>query len=210
MTNTTVKIENKAELIDFLRTIGTECRFVTVETETPVENMPKRGNPFWGTVKVARRNGFVNADFVSAVEKRYAELNGLTAADVVYTPGKVWYKHVMTEGGKPLCLCEHQKDPNKKYLQLFPLRNLGETIYLHPTLGKLSKEQVKDMEGRFYKNNSPEWKPRVITLAIDSIRSITFRKVKLLNETASRLAGRLSQWKGVRVSTVKTPIAVEV
>lgn len=208
----TVKIEDKNELIEFLRSIGSECRFVTVETETIVKNMPKTGNPYWGTVKVAKRNGFVNADFVRAVEKRYAELNGLTPSDVEYTAGTTWYVHCQTENGRPMCLCEHKKDHSKKYLQLFPLRNLGETVYVHPTLGKLSKEQIKDMEGRMYADNSPEWKPGVITLAIDSIRTITFRKVKLLNDTVSRLAGRLAHWKGTRVSTVKPAkvVAAEV
>jgi len=213
----TITIENKAELVGFLKSIGTECRFVTVDTETVVKNMPKTGNPYWGTVKIARRNGFVNADFVKAVEKRYAEMNGLDQKDVTYTPGKVWYHHVMTAENKPMCLCEGNQ-PNKKtgrieqYMQIFPLRNLGETLYVHPRLGKLSKEQIKDMEGRMYADNSPEWKPGVITLAIDSIRTVTFRKVKLLNDTASRLAGRLAAWKNTRVSTVKPArvVAAEV
>lgn len=197
----TVTIENKAELIGFLRGIGTECRFVTLDTETKVENMPKTGNPYWGTVKVCRRNGFVNASFVQAVQKRYAELHGINPKNVTYTPGEVWYRHCMTGEGKPLCLCEHKKKPEQKYMQIFPLRNLGETIYVHPTLGKLSQAQVKDMESRMYENNSPEWKPAVITLAIDSIRSVTFRQIKLLNDTVSRLADGLARFKGLRVST---------
>ncbi len=223
----TVKIENKQELVGFLRAIGTECRFVTVDTETVVENMPqgrntgrkvaspktgkpineKIANPYVGTVKIARRNGFVNADFVTACEKRYAELNGLKPSDVTYTPGEVWYNHCMTGEGKPLCLCEHKKDNNRKYMQFFPIRNLGEPIYVHPTMGRLTPDRVKEMEGWMYADNSPEWKPGIITLAVDSIRTITFRKVRLLNDTASRLAGRLSKWKGVRVST-KAPLPV--
>lgn len=204
----TIKIENKAELVGFLKMIGTECRFVTVDTETKVENMPKRGNPYVGTVKVCRRNGFVNADFVAAVEKRYAEQHGLNKKDVTYTPGSVWYRHVMTEEGKPLCLCEHQKTPEKKYMQMFPLRNLGETIYVHPTLGKLNKEQIEEMEGRMYANNSPEWKPTVITLAIDSIRSVTFRKIKVTNDLVTRLTAGLARFKGLRVSTAKPEAVV--
>jgi hypothetical protein len=206
MKNITVKIEDKAELIGFLKTIGTECRFITMDTETMVENMPKTNNPYWGTIKLCKRNGFVNADFVTAVEKRYAEMNGLSPADVTYTPGKVWYHHVMTDDNKPLCLCE-SNNPNKKtgvvgkYLQFFPLRNLGETTYIHPTLGKLSTKQIKEMEDRFYANNSPAWKPRVITLSIDSIRSISFRRIKMLNDTVSRLTGRLAKWNKVVVDT---------
>ena len=218
----TVKIKNKNELIEFLKTIGTETRFITADTETVVEmnkgrltgrkvKSPKTGkdinekepNPYYGTVKVARRNGFVNANFVKAVEKRYAEMFGLDVKDVEYTPGETHYIHCSTDDGKPLCLCENKKDPNRKYMQFFPLRNLGETVYIHPTLGRLDKNQISDM----YKNwviekEQEEWKPRVIVLAIDSIRSITFRQVKMLNDTASRIAGRLSKWK-------KTPAKIE-
>jgi hypothetical protein len=202
----TTKIENKEELIGFLRSIGTECRFVTVDTETVVKNMPKTGNPYHGTVKIARRNGFVNADFTKACEKRYAELHGLKPSEVEYTPGNVWYHHVMTAENKPMCLCEGNK-PNKKtgkiekYMQFFSIRNLGETVYVHPTIGKLTKAQIEDMNSRMYADNSPDWKPGVITLAIDSIRTITFRKVRLQNDTATRLAGTLARWKKTRVST---------
>ncbi len=198
-----IKIEDRGELIGFLRGIGTECRFVTLDTETVVK-MRKTGNPYLGTVKIAKRNGLVGIDFVRACERRYAELHNLPVKDVEYTPGNVWYVHCMTEDGKPLALCQHKKDTTKKYLQYFPLRNMGETIYVHPTLGRLTKEQVDDMYARFVpENDREEWKPVVITLAIDSIRSITFRKIKLLNETATRLMGRLAAWKGVRVDTVR-------
>jgi hypothetical protein len=200
-----VKIENRVELIGFLRALGTECRFITVDTETPVKNMPKTGNPYWGTIKIARRNGIVNMDYVTAVEKRFAEQHGLDKKDVTYTPGSVWYKHCQTEGGKALCLCEGNtvKTKGKYYLQFFPLRDIGETVYVHPTLGTLSKDQVKDMEGRMYDRTKVPFKPNVITLEIDSIRSVTFRKIKLINETVSRLTGRLSRFKGAVVSTAK-------
>lgn len=206
-----VKIEDRAELIGFLRGIGTECRFVTLDTETVVRQR-KTGNPYYGTVKIAKRNGLVGVDFVSACEKRYAELNGLDRKDVEYEPGKVWYIHCQTEDGKPLALCESKKPTKKtgkieKYLQYFPLRNLGKTIYVHPTLGQLNQEQINDMYARFvYQDDREEWKPEVITLAIDSIRSITFRKIKMLNETASRLMGRLAAWKNVRVETRPAPV----
>lgn len=229
MKNQTVVIENKQELVGFLRTIGTECRFVTVDTETVVDMpkgrntgrkipSPKTGkpinekepNPYHGTVKLARRNGFVNADFATAVEKRYAELHGLKPSDVDYTPGTTWYQHCQTADGKPLCLCEHQQDPNRKYMQFFPLRNLGETVYVHPELGKLNAEQIKDM----YRNWVPvdtkaEFKPRVITLDMDSIRTVTFRKIRLCNDLATRLAGNLSQWKKTYVSTQPPVVEAE-
>jgi hypothetical protein len=202
----TIKIEDKAELIGFLRGIGTECRFVTLDTETAVR-MRKTGNPYNGTIKIAKRNGLVGVDFVKACERRYAKLHGLAVKDVEYEAGKVWYVHCQTEDGKPLALCQNKKDNTKKYLQYFPLRNLGTTIYVHPTLGQLTKEQVNDMYARFVPvDDREEWKPDVITLGIDSIRSITFRKIKMLNETVSRLVGRLEAWKNTRVDTRPAPV----
>ena len=227
MKNETIRIEDKSEVADFLRSIGTECRFVTVNTETEVGKMPKgkptgrkipspktgkpinekTPNPYFGTVKVARRNGFVNANFTKAVEKRYAELTGTPIEDVSYEAGTTWYQHCQTEDGKPLCLCEHQQDPTRQYMQFFPLRNLGETVYIHPTIGKLSAEQIKDMYDNWVsEDQNPEWKPRVIVLDMDSIRKITFRKINLLNETFSRIASTMSKWKRTRVSTRRPPV----
>ena len=205
----TVRIEDRAELIGFLRGIGTEARFITLDTETPVK-MRKTGNPYVGTMKIAKRNGLIGVDFVKACERRYAKLHNLDVKDVEYEPGKVWYEHVMTGENKPLALCQHKKDHTKKYLQYFPLRNLGTTVYVSPTLGRLTKEQVDDMYARFVRpEDREEWKPRVITLGIDSIRSVTFRKIKMLNETVSRLIGRLSAWKNVRVDTAPPVVAME-
>ena len=224
--NTTIKIEDKSEMIDFLRSIGTECRFITVLTETIVDQnktrltgghvrSPKTGkiilerqiNPYYGAVKVARRNGFVNADFVQMVEKRYATIMGVPVGDVDYTAGGTWYQHCHSEDNKPLCLCEHQKDPSRKYLQMFPLRNLGETTYW--LKGQpMTKDQVNDMYANWVtEDENPEWKPRCIVLAIDSIRCITFRRINLLNETFSRIANTMAKWKQTKVST-RQPRAV--
>lgn len=228
MKNTTIKIEDKAELIGFLRSIGTECRFICVTTETEVKmNMarntgrkvksPKTGklinekepNPYYGAIKVARRNGFVNADFVKMVEKRYAAVMGIPVDDVTYTPGGTWYQHCQDENNRPLCLCEHQEDTTRKYLQMFPLRNLGETTYWLN-----GRQMTEDKIAKMYRfwiteDENPEWKPRCIVLAIDSIRSITFRKVHLLNETFSRIASTMAHWKATRVST-RRHVPVEI
>ena len=59
-----VSISNKLELVGFIRSIGTQCRFVTLTTETEVDMVKKHRitkipNPFLGTIKIARRNGFL-------------------------------------------------------------------------------------------------------------------------------------------------------
>lgn len=221
MKNETIRITDKSQLADAIIAAGVECMFGVADTETPVEmrkfNLTGRKiispvsgkpinekvlNPYLGTMKIARRNFFVNANFVTACEKRYAELNGLDKKDVEYTPGTTHYIHVQTADGKSLALCHHKDDPQRQYLQVFPLRNLGETIYVHPTMGRLSKEQVEDIYDNWVtEQEREEWKPRVIILKMDSIRSLSLRRVKILNDTVSRLTGRLSKWKGTRVST---------
>lgn len=228
MKNETIKIEDKAELVGFIRSIGTECRFTTVKTETAVDMnkfrntgrkvvSPKSGNlinekeanPYFGTIKVATRNGFVNANFVKAVEKRYAEIMGVPVVEVEYTPGETHYIHCSTEDGKPLALCENKKDASRKYLQFFPLRNLGETTYWLNG-NRLTNDQVKDMYQNWVaEDENPEWKPRVIILLMDSIRWITFRRVRLLNDTFSRIANTMAKYKQTRISTRRyVPIEV--
>jgi len=101
-----------------------------------------------------------------------------------------------------LCLCHHKENVEKKYMQFFPIRNLGETIYLSLALGRLNNEQIKDMyENWVTEQSNKEWKPRVIVLDINSIRSVTFRQIEISNNTVTRLVDRLAQWKGIRVST---------
>jgi hypothetical protein len=223
MKNETIRITDKSQLADAIIAAGVECLFGVADTETPVkmpESKPtgrkvasaKTGkpiremapNPYLGTMKIARRNFFINANFAKACEKRYAELNGLPKESVEYTPGETHYIHCQTTDGKPLALCHLKTDPTRQYLQVFPLRNLGETVYVSPSLGRLTKEQIKDM----YKNwvteqEQEEWKPRVIILKMDSIRTLSLRRVKILNDTVSRLAGRLARFKGLRVSTAE-------
>jgi hypothetical protein len=221
MKNETIRITDKSQLANAIIAAGTECMFGVADTETPVEmrkfNLTGRKiispvsgkpinekvlNPNLGTIKIARRNFFVNADFATACEKRYAEQNGLDKKDVEYTPGTTHYVHAQTTDGRPLALCHLKTDVNRQYLQVFCLPNIGETIYVHPTMGRLTREQVKDIYDNWVTpEEREEWKPRVIILKLDSIRSLTLRRVKILHDTVSRLTGRLNRFKGLRVST---------
>lgn len=224
-----IRIEDRQELIGFLRTVGTACCFVTADTETVmIMNktrllggrirsrktgkfiLKRELNPYFGTVKVAKRNGFINANFVKACQKRYAELHNLDPKDVEYEPGETHYIHCQTEDGKPLCLCQNKAKPERKYMQFFPIQNLGETIYIHPTLGRLNPIQIKDMYDNWVSEEErEEWKPRVIILGIDSIRTVKISRVKILNDTATRLAGRMAAWRGIRVDTARpAPVVV--
>ena len=221
MKNETIRITDQSQLANAIIAVGVECMFGVADTETPVKmreynvtgrkiTSPKTGkpinekvrNPYWGTMKISRRNFFINANFVGACEKRYAELHGLNKKDVEYTPGETHYVHVQTTDGKPLALCHLKTDPQRQYLQIFPLRNLGETIYIHPEMGRLTAAQISDIYDNWVTaEEREEWKPRVIILKMDSIRSLSLRRVKILNDTVSRLTGRLARFKGLKVST---------
>ena len=175
------------EMVGFIRSIGTECRFVSMVTETEVK-MRKTGNPFVGAVKRSRRNGLVNINFVTAVEKRLKELTGKATE---YVAGSTWYEHTMTEDGRPLPLCVHKKDNRKFYIQYFPHRTLGRNEYFLNGR-RLTETEVSQMKTFITPDNRAEHKPAVITLAMDSIRELRARKVAMLNDTVSKIASHLS------------------
>lgn len=191
MKNNTVKISHPIELVGFLRSIGTESRFVSLRTETVVKNL--RGgkkNPFSGTVKVCRRNGLVNVNFEKSCERNLTELGQDPST---YQRGEVWYRHEMTEDNKPLPLCVHKTKTEQFYLQYFPYRNLETSYFLNGR--RLTDTEVEQMKSSMYDDNGEEWKPKVITLSVDSIREIKFRKIQMLNHTVSRIQDRINRWK---------------
>lgn len=179
------------EMVGFIRSVGTSSMFVSLLTETEVDMVKKdratgQSNPYLGTIKVSRRNGLLNVNFVKSVE-RNMEKSGVE--NPTYVPGTTWYVHESTEEGKPLPLCVHKKDSNRFYLQYFPHRSIGENRYFLRGQ-ELTPEQVKDMERFLSVKKASEFKPIVITLAIDSIREMKARSIKMLNHTVSRLQKR--------------------
>lgn len=193
MKKTTVTIKNQTELVGFIRSIGTECQFVSMVTETEVK-MRKTGNPFVGAVKRSTRNGLLNVNYVAAVERNMTEAAGGVKQE--YVAGSTWYTHEMTDDGKPLALCVHQKDNTKFYLQYFPHRTLGENTYYHNGV-LMTPEQVAKMKTFITEKETSEFKPTVITLAMASIRQLKARKVTMNNNTISKLTNRLASFKNI-------------
>ena len=190
MKSFTVKINNPLEMVGFIRTIGTECRFVSMRTETEVK-MRKTGNPYVGAVKVSRRNGLVNVNFVESVKRKLEKMAG---EKIDYTPGATWYRHETTTDGKPLPLCVHSKDSSRYYLQYFPHRTLGKNRYFLNGR-ELTAEEVKTMKTFITEDKRAEYKPAVITLAIDSIRELRARSVRMLNDSISKIDNALDKEK---------------
>jgi len=190
----TVTIQDKNEMVGFIRSLGTECRFVSMVTETPVK-MRKTGNPFAsGVIKLSRRNGLININYVEAVKRNLAEAND--GNKVEYIPGETWYTHAQTDDGKALPLCVHKKDTKKHYLQYFPHQTLGRNEYFFNGV-KMTPEQVAVMKTFVQEDNRADFKPTVITLGIDSIRVLKARRVQMNNSLVSRITNRLAGFKNV-------------
>jgi hypothetical protein len=178
------RITDKNEMVKFLGALGTGCQFVSLRTETVVQ-MRTTDNPFVGTVKVTKRVGLINVDFVSSVRRRMADLLGIPFVETVYVPGETWFRHVQ----RPLMV--HKTDERRFYCQFFPLKSEGTRYFLK---GKeLTKDEVEQMRGFVIQKTRDDRKPLVIVLAIDSIREMRARTVTILNQTVNRIAQRLSE-----------------
>ena len=169
MSKTIVEITSSLEMAGFIKSNGTQCRFVSILTDTVVSKI-KKGNPFPGLRKVSRKMGIVNANYNMSVRRLIAENKGVTLAEAEYTNGEVWYCHLTTMDGKPLPLVQH-KDETKRgklYLQYFPHK--AESKYVLPNGDTVSHEDVKPW---LYKEK--EWdenKPVVISIDLDNIKQI--------------------------------------
>ena len=171
MENVTTLIETK-QLPEYLRSVGTGCRFVSLYTEVEVE-MRKTNNPFLGTIKRSRRNGLINVNFSEGIRRRMME-KGVNPAN--HVPGNTWYVHEHDNKGNPLPLCQSKKDNSVKYLQYYPHKSF-DTQYLlnNVPLSPMEVELMKTFIPPIQHNN---FKPLVITLKMSSILWIKFRKVK--------------------------------
>lgn len=162
-------------LLTVFRNAGTQCRFVSMVTETPVKI--KKSCPHKNVIKLSKRNGLINANFVKSVERKMAAKLGMKPSDVKYEAGSTWYEHETTSDGKPSCVCQHKKDTNKKYLQYFPHKSLW-TKYVDGNGNEIPFSELKE---HFYAQKKSEFKPLVITLGMDSIRSLRHRKITVSN-----------------------------
>ena len=134
MNKTVVKIRDSREMVGFIKSNGTACRFVGMTIKTPVTKI-KANNP-WGAgektetglYKVSRKIGLINQDYVASVERKIKEKLGL---DVDYKRGESWQKHLTTADGKSLPLVVNKnKDNGKFYLQYFPHKSF-ENAYVN-------------------------------------------------------------------------------
>ena len=183
-------------MVGFIKTNGTSCRFVSMISETPVSDINAAGKKlFPGLVKVSRKQGMINVNYTSAVERRIAEKLGVNVKSVEYTPGKVWYKHLTIktqvdgkEEEKPLPLCVHAtKEDGEYYLQYYPTSSTN--VYKLGNGDIVSEDLVKPY---FYKKEKSEFKPTVISIKVSNIKRLAASGIIMqasdLDEAESALA----------------------
>ena len=173
---TIVQITDPAEMAGFIKSNGTQCRFVGILTRTPVVDIRAK-NP-WGAgrktrtglFKVSRKIGIINANYVSSVSRRIAEKLGVGLESVEYVPGQVWYEHLKTIDGKNLPLVQH-KDPEKRtgiYLQYFPHKSRSEYV---SDSGEIVPEETV-APWLYAKPDRPDYKPSVISVSLANVMEL--------------------------------------
>jgi len=160
----TIKMVSTLEMVGFLKTNGTQCRFVSLVSDTPVTKI-KAACPFKNVRKVSKKIGLINANYNTSVRNRIAAIVGVELSEVEYTNGEVWYKHLTTEAGKNLPLVVNKnKDDGKHYIQYFP--HSAESVYV--CNGETIDKSV--LEPYFYAEKPrPAYKPCVISLDLANI-----------------------------------------
>lgn len=187
---TTVQILNELEMAGFIKANGTQCRFVSMVSRTPVVKI-KAGNPFHkvskGKVvgdcqlfKVSRKVGIINANYNTAVRNRIAEKLGVTLGEVEYTNGTVWYEHLMTLENKPLPLVQHKDEMEREglLLQYFPHKTVN--TYVNAAGAVIPDEQVKPW--LYAEAERSEYKPAVIAVYLKNIVKLTASGVIMVAE----------------------------
>ena len=168
MEKTIVQIQNHLEMVGFIKSNGTQCRFVSMVSETPVKNI-RAACPFKGVIKIARKRGMINVNYVASVQRRVAERLGVKETEVEYTPGETWYKHLTTVDGKSLPLVVNKKTPDngEYYLQFFTTSS--DNVYRMPNGEPVLESQL---EPYFYASKRDEFKPTVISIKVSNIKEI--------------------------------------
>lgn len=163
-------------MLGFLKTNGTQCRFVAITIKTPVVKI-KVGNP-WnagaktesGLYKVSRKIGIINANYNTSVRNRIAEHLGVKLSEVEYESGKTWYVHLTTQDGKALPVVQHEQ-PEKRdgyYLQYFPHK--AENAYCNEAGEPVADAVVKPWLYR--ESERAEYKPAVIVVKLANVKQL--------------------------------------
>lgn len=171
-------MQSELEMLGFLKTNGTACRFVAMVSITPVVKI-KVSNPFGQKVKggkligesqlnkVSRKVGIINANYNTSVRRRIAEKLGVDLSAIEYENGEVWFQHLKTADGKNLPVVEH-KDETKRgqyYLQYFPHAS---TNHYANANGEVIPDNLV-VPHLYHESERPDFKPAVISIKLANI-----------------------------------------
>ncbi len=188
---TIVSILSPLEMAGFIKSNGTQCRFVAIVTDTPVVKI-RKGNPFQGVRKVSRKLGLVNANYNTSVRNRIAAKLGVTLSEVEYENGEVWYEHLKTVDGKNLPLVQHKdeaKRQGKLYLQYFPHKSVN--AYVMPNGDTVTEAELKPW---LYKESErPDYKPSVIAVELANVKELRASGVIMQAEDIDEAEAALAQ-----------------
>lgn len=164
--NPIVSFNSVSAMAEFIRSNGTQCRFVSLLSET--EPKLRKDCPFKGVKKITRTLALVNVDHATACERGIAALLGVDAGSVDYVPGETWYRHEMDANGRSLPLCVHKEKPESGfYLQFFPRRT--ESVYRDSSGNEVSHDSLAPF---FYARKETEWKPQTRVVSLANIREL--------------------------------------
>lgn len=168
---------NELEMLGFIKTNGTACRFVAMTIKTPVVKI-RAGNP-WGAsaksksglYKVSRKLGLINANFNTSVRNRIAEKLGVTLGEVEYENGEVWYEHLKTADNRNLPVVQHRDETKRKgqyYLQYFPQKSTS--AYVNEAGEPVADDVVSPW---LYKESErPGFKPAVLAVNLCNVKQL--------------------------------------
>lgn len=166
-----VKIQNELEMLGFLKSNGTQCRFVSLISNTPVVKI-KAGAPWKkGELrKVSKKLGIINANYNTSVRTRIAAKLGISSNDVEYVNGETWFAHFKTEDNKslPVGYNKNKPDNGETYIQYFP--HSSENKYVDGTGNIVLDEQVEPF--LYAENNRPDFKPVIININLKNIKEL--------------------------------------
>lgn len=172
-----ISIANEHEMAGFIKANGTGCRYVSMTSKTPVVKI-RAGNP-WHKVskgkvvgtcrlfKLSKKIGLINANYVTSVETRIAEKLGVPASAVEYTPGEVYYEHLLTSDGKPLPLVQHKDETKRTGLQLQYFPQKSTNCYVTDTGEIVPDDVVKPW--LHAESERSEYKPAVMGIYLRNI-----------------------------------------
>jgi hypothetical protein len=161
-----VKMQSTLEMLGFLKTNGTACRFVAIVSKTPVVKI-KTNNPFGELFKVSTKIGIINADYNKSVRTRIADTLGVKLSEVEYENGKVWYEHLQTSDGKNLPLVQHKNESKRDgyYIQYYPHKS--SYVYTNSQGEVIPTETVKPY--LYAETERAPYKPNVIVIKLANV-----------------------------------------